>query len=213
MTKRTYSEIGKSNVRRSKAHERRVAKLLTKWSGSEFRRRRVEGREESTIARESTSDVISVNRIFKFSVEAKCGKDFSFDALLASPQTARFTEWWFQTSYDAGLLTTYLTKTDKSATIMPMLFFKPEPSFDWVAFPIAAFGFLRIQNEDIKPNIRLWQLQHLNALLYYYHEPIKGNTSHSKKNPVYVEKELPPVAICRWRDFETKIDPSTCFHS
>ena len=35
------SRIGRSNVRRSKSHERRVAHLLTEWAGVDFRRRRV----------------------------------------------------------------------------------------------------------------------------------------------------------------------------
>ncbi len=58
------SKIGKSNVRRSKGHERQVAHYLTDWSGQEFRRRRVEGRDVTVIERESTADVIPVKVIF-----------------------------------------------------------------------------------------------------------------------------------------------------
>ena len=55
---RTASQVGKSNVATAKCHERRVAKLLTEWSGREFRRRRVEGRESDTVLRDLTGDVV-----------------------------------------------------------------------------------------------------------------------------------------------------------
>ena len=56
------SKVGKSNVRKGKTYERRVAGLLTEYTGQEFRRRRVEGRDLSVVERESTaSSVISEN--------------------------------------------------------------------------------------------------------------------------------------------------------
>lgn len=195
MPAKSKSQIGKSNVRRSKAHERRVAKLLSKWSGAQFRRRRVEGRNQSVIARESTADVIAVDKIFKFSVEAKCGKGFSFEALLANPSTAAFTSWWFQASYDAELLSTYL-----KLKIFPMLVFKPEPNFDWVAIPILSLPEIGIQ----EPN-------HLRCLLYYYHQPIDGNISHGSNKHI-LTRCLENVAICRWRDFATTANPNNCFY-
>jgi hypothetical protein len=194
---RTASEIGKSNVRRSKTHERRVAKLLKEWSGEEFRRRRVEGRDESVLARESTADVIPTEKIFRFSVEAKCGRTFSYDALLASPETAIFTSWWLQASYDATLLAKYLKRP-----ILPMLFFKPGINFDWVAFPAEAFEFLKYKLDATLP-----------CLLYYKYNDlmIKGDISHSKKNPVMIKMRLKPVALCRWKDFADYVDPTNLF--
>ena len=85
MAKLTFDEmsrIGKSNVARSKSHERRVAKLLQDWSNVEFRRRRVEGRDSTVIERESTADVIPVKGEILFSIEAKCGECTNIDGLL-----------------------------------------------------------------------------------------------------------------------------------
>ena len=64
--------VGKSNVRRGKTYERRVSNLLTEWSGEEFRRRRVEGRDSNVIDRESTADVIPASKKIIFSIEVKC---------------------------------------------------------------------------------------------------------------------------------------------
>jgi len=81
------SKIGKSNVRKGKTYERRVASLLGEFTGVQFRRRRVEGRDLSVVERESTADVIPVTGDIKFSIEAKSGKGFSFDAILGNPLT------------------------------------------------------------------------------------------------------------------------------
>ena len=196
------SQIGKSNVRRAKTHERRVAKLLSEWSGVEFRRRRVEGRDRSTVARESTSDVIAVDRIFKFSVEAKCGKGFSIDALLASPDTAIFTSWWFQTSYDAELLSNFLKQP-----IAPMLFFKPEPNFDWIAIPISSLKSFGISYAAIESESKC-----LRCILYHYNTTVNHDISHSKNKHI-IQRQLESVAICRWKNFAACVDPAACFYS
>lgn len=198
--KRTASEIGKSNVRRSKSHERRVAKLLTEWSGVEFRRRKVEGREESVIAKESTADVIPVSRNFIFSIEAKCGENFSLDALLVSPSTCLFTSWWFQTCYDAGLLTKYL-----GIPIYPMLFFKPLPAFDWVAFSPK----VKLCDKNDIPRDNIW-FPHL-LFNYYDQLEITGNISHSKKNKILVTMKLDSAIICRWKTFADQVGPCGLF--
>ena len=84
------SKIGKSNVRKGKTYERRIAGLLTEFTNAEFRRRRVEGRDLSVVERESTADVIPVSREINFSIEAKSGKGFSFDALMGNQKKNTF---------------------------------------------------------------------------------------------------------------------------
>ncbi len=137
-TKEQFSVIGRSNVRRSKAHERSVAKYLTEWSGVPFRRRRAEGRGELVVEVEGAADVIAVGADCIFSIEAKCGTGFSLDHLLADPPAALFTEWHHQSSYDAAIMS-----ASRQRPVYPMIFFRPYSGANWVAFPVEVALVLR----------------------------------------------------------------------
>jgi hypothetical protein len=194
---KTKSQIGKSNVRRGKTYERRIANLLTDYTGKEFRRRRVEGRDLSVVERESTADVIPVNADVNFSIEVKAGKGFSFDALLANPKTNIFTTWWHKASYDAELLTKVLGRN-----IYPMLFFKYTITQDWIAVPQQAQLTLRegiVQCPCVKYD--------------YIDNLVSMNVSHTskRKNHVEVELSLHDVLFMRWKDFAGCIHPETLF--
>lgn len=196
------SRIGRSNSRRGKSQERHVAHMLSDWSGVEFRRRRVEGRSASVIARESTADVIATPHDFRFSVEAKSGKRFSLDALMASPTTALFSSWWFQTCYDAQLMS-------KAANIhiFPMLFFKPNPSIDWIAFSLYALEIL-LPKDNGSPKTKLW-FPHIRFTSYESKQI--GAITFSKKNKITSELQLDPVIFCRWKDFAINVSPNGLF--
>lgn len=116
------SKIGKSNLARSKAHERQVACWLTEWSGVEFRRRRVTGRDHATTTIDGVADVICTRPDFRYCVEYKCGAGFSLDAVLAGGGKTKFDQWWNQTLEDAEL-----------CGKEPMLFFRPATGQNWVA--------------------------------------------------------------------------------
>lgn len=202
-----FSKTGKSNVRTAKAHERRVAKLLASWSGVPFRRRRVEGRDSAVRVVELTADVIPCAGDFKFSIECKKGKDFSLDSLMANPTGSLFTNWWHQSCYDAQLLT-----GDLKRPIFPMMFFKPHPNWDWVAFSAHAIDTLRSQQPltIILPDNQLW-FPHLRFDMFGLLNSIVGDISHSKKNKKLVGLKLDPLVICRWRDFELNVAPQSAF--
>jgi hypothetical protein len=202
-TKEEMSRVGRSNSRRGKSQERHVAHLLTDWSGVEFRRRKVEGRDASVVARESTADVIAVLHDFRFSVEAKSGKGFSLDALMGNPNTALFSTWWFQTCYDAQLVSNI-----SGNKIFPMLFFKPNPNTDWVAFSEYAISILTSkQDNTIKQE--LW-FPHIYFGAYKLSKQI-GSITFSKKNKITTEIQLDPVIICRWKDFAANVRPDGLF--
>jgi len=195
------SKIGKSNVRKGKTHERRVANILTEYTGIKFRRRRVEGRDLSVVERESTADVIPVASEIHFSIEAKSGRGFSFDALLGNPKKNLFTNWWHQATYDAEILTSVLKRK-----IHPMLFFKISITQDWVVVPLEAFDILKL-NDAFKDSI-------IPRLIYKYsYNPISINVKHTnkKQNQVEMSLELPDVAFMRWKDFVEYIDSSSLF--
>lgn len=209
-----FSKIGRSNVRRSKAHERRVAALLTEWSGMKFRRRRVEGRGDDVRVVELTGDVIPVTGKFLFSVEAKCEKGFSFDALLTNPRLSLFTTWLHQAFYDANDLSTIIR-----SKASPLLFFKPNPSHDWVAFSTSALSFLCPKEDAAYHSKELscetcqqkkaW-FPHLLFDTFSQLGPISGNISHSKNKHI-VDIQFDPVIICRWKDFAANVNPKSAF--
>ncbi len=205
-TKEDMSRIGKSNVRRGKTHERKIANLLKDWSGEEFRRRRVEGRDSNVIDRESTADVIPANKKIIFSIEAKCGAVSTLDGLLADPHKNKFTVWWHQACYDAILLSKALNKD-----IWPMLFFKPHISADWVAIPREPFDRLILKDKHGIARDTLW-FNNIYVDVYDRTGPISHNTSNSKKNPVLVPLNLHPCYFIRWKDFADNIDPSSIFY-
>jgi hypothetical protein len=206
---RTASEIGKSNVATAKSHERRVAKLLTEWSGREFRRRRVEGRESDTVLRDLTGDVVPAdaqNRC-RFNLEAKKGKGFSLTSIISGCSTCKFSEWYHQSTYDAQLVSKAL-----GLDIKPMVFFKPNPNLDWIAFDWTAMDFLRFKDDMSRGCARPW-FPHL--LFEHYRDcgPISFNISHTKnrKNRVIVPLQLAPCFICSWNDFADNINPDSFF--
>jgi hypothetical protein len=201
------SRIGRSNVRRSKSHERRVAHLLTEWAGVDFRRRRVEGRDSTVVERESTADVIPVTGEIIFSIEAKCGECTSFDGLLANPKSNKFTSWWHQCCYDAQILSEVFKRK-----VYPMLFFKPAPSFDWLAVDQEVF-----KSNILKPLPNVEKIDAHNWVnsiafdVYGKTGPIEHNVSHSKKNPVMKALVLPSMYMMRWKDFAAAVDPKSIF--
>jgi hypothetical protein len=184
------SKVGKSNSRRGKTFERRVAKLLTEWSGTEFRRRRVEGRDSTIVDRESTSDVIPASYDIPFSIEAKCGAGFTMNSMLMNPTNGIFTKWWGQVSYDAMIL-----EKSRGYLVYPWLFFKPHTNYEWIAMPRS--GLLKLTN-------------HINFPHFIYHaydtiDTIEIDISHSKKNKVVVDMKLPTPILMRWDDFRENV--------
>lgn len=213
------SKIGKSNVRRGKSYERTVAKFLTDYTGEQFRRRKVEGRDATILERESAADVIPVTGEILFSIEVKCGECPALDGLLANPLTNKITKWWHQATYDATLLTDILIKKPgkKRADYMPLLFFKPGRGFNWIAVDHRAFtdGLLRPSDKYMKPGIFIEEykkpwMPHL-AFSYSGCGPIEHDVSHSGKHKNLVSLELPDLYFIRWNDFAAQVDPASIF--
>ncbi len=193
--KKEQSRIGKSNVRRSKTHERRVAALLTEWSGKEFRRRKVEGHDRSVIARESTADVIAVEHDFQFSVEAKCGVGFSLDALLATPKTCKATVWWGQACYDARLVSEVL-----GITIYPMIFCKPQLNTDWVGFSKKAFDIIKLRDS----------FEYIEYEGYSKIGVMDVKIAYGRKEKD-IHMELDDIIYTRWKNFAKCVEPDNLF--
>lgn len=203
--KETFSKTGKRNVATAKNHERRCKKLLTDWSGVEFRRRRVEGRGNDVSVVEGVADIIPVEGEVIFAIESKKGEKFSIDNLFSSPKTSAFTEWWHQVNYDAKLMT-----ENTGRKCWPLLFFKPIPAWDWIAVPTKCFteNILKPHGGDAPGNC--W-FPHLSFDAFERLPPIPFNVSTSKNNPVIEELDLESCIICRWKDFAAEVDPMSIF--
>jgi len=193
-----HSRIGKSNVRKGKTLERRVANLFTDFTGLEFRRRRVEGRDASVIERESTADVIPVKGDIIFSIEVKSGQFGSFDAVLANPAGTIFTKWWHQTCYDAKLMTELFKKD-----YFPFMFFKFNRNSDWVAISKRAFTLLKCDK----------LIPYFDLDYFDYCGLITHNVSHTdnRANEVQIGLQLDAIRMMRWRDFISAVDPKSIF--
>lgn len=208
MMVRTPSQVGKSNVDTAKTHERRIARILTEWSGEEYRRRRVEGRDATTMIRDATGDVVPVNKRCRFNIEAKKGKNFSIDAILnvETVHTTLFTSWWHQSTYDAKLYSDLVGED-----ILPLVIFKPIPAWDWVAFPVESLKYIKPKDSD-EIRSEIW----FPAILvnsYDYCGPVSCNVKHTskKENKVFVPLQLRSCFITRWKTFSEAVNPLSFF--
>jgi Holliday junction resolvase len=130
--------MGAKSKQKGNRYERRCVQLLSEFTGVPFRRIPSSGAFNkfggAKVAEYVFSgDVISDNKDFIFSVEAKSQKVFSFVAMLKNPKTSAFTEWWKQCVGDAG-----------SVSRLPMLMFKPDSQEDFVALNDAGVNALGI---------------------------------------------------------------------
>lgn len=225
-TKEEMSRIGKSNVRRGKSNERAVAKLLKEFTGVEFRRRRVEGRDSTVVERESTADVIPVSGEILFSIEVKCGKCPSMDSLLVDPLQNLITKWWHQATYDAQLLTSvlvtnkqtnrykYVDGRNEKVGYFPLLFFKPGNGFNWIAIDQSVFRMRLLkpkagcstETEPVTPWMPCYSFDYYDQL-----GPITHDISHSRKNKEKISLHLPSLYFMRWKDFAATVEPSSLF--
>jgi hypothetical protein len=155
------SEVGRKSKKKGKRYESRVAKLLGDFTKVNFRKVPGSGGFNKAGGVKVADyvfcgDVICDRRDFRFSVEAKSRKTFSFVAILKDPQKAAFTEWWKQCIDDA-----------KSINKLAIMFFKPDTQEDFVALTgkgMKAVGFegphyaLNVYPDDIPtPNIIRWK--------------------------------------------------------
>lgn len=208
-----FSKVGRSNVRRSKGHERTVAAYLTEWSGQEFRRRRVEGRDVTVIERESTADVIPVKGDVHCSIEAKCGEVQTFGNLMERPKTAKITEWWHQACYDVQLVQKVFNRP-----FYPMMFFRPYQAQNWVAVSANLFRMKILQPYGKTNPVwgstpgAVW-FNHLLFDAYDRMGEISFNVvrTNNPKNYRFVPLQLDAMVICRWKDFAANVDPVSFF--
>ena len=119
--------MGAKSKQKGNRYERRCVQLLAEFTGVSFRRIPSSGAFNKfggvKVAEHVFSgDVICDKKEFLFSVEAKSQKKFSFVAMLKSPNSCAFTDWWKQCVDDA-----------KQVSKLPMLMFKPDITEDFIA--------------------------------------------------------------------------------
>lgn len=185
-----YSKIGRRSKRRGKTYERRVAALLTQLTGINFRKVPSSGgwNKQGLVVLEQqfSGDVVCDNSNFKFSVEAKNRTNFSLISALSNPDTAPFTEWWYQCCTDANTI-----------GLLPMLIFKPDNQKDFVALSKTTLKELKISPTNIDF-----------LMLNIYRKKVKLRDPHTKK---LVKVQLPTPFILDWKKFAEVVDPKLLF--
>ena len=191
---RTRSQAGKYSVSKGKRAERRFATSLAEWTGKAIRRVPNSGgwnKSGSTVVggKEFSSDVISDVPMI-FTIEIKSGVGFSLDAVLNNPSTSIFTKWWGQACHDAC-----------ASNKLPMLIFKPDRSFDWVAIDGRGVDRLIDDNDSIR-SIKI------DGYANSYNFAVSSIGGRKKHN---VTLDLPNPYIYRWKDFISVVDPNLLF--
>lgn len=190
-----WSKVGKKSKGKGGNYERLVAKALKDFTGVGFRKTPNSGGFNKlggvVVANHIfCGDLICDKPDFLFSVEAKNRKNFSFSAILANPETAPFTEWWFQTVRDAS-----------EVGLEPMLWFKPKPGSP-VNMVALRDGFCDM---PVGMAMRMYEDTTINF------EITEKGPGEKKKRKHKVSAELPMPVIYHWQYIKEQWDPKIFF--
>lgn len=192
-----HSKIGKRSKRKGKTYERRCAKILTEFTGVNYRSTPGSGGFNKfggvTIREELfCGDLICDSPDFRYCIEAKNRESFSFTALLKSPSTAAFTKWWHQCVTDA-----------KAVGLEPLMFFKPNNRDD----------FIVMTKEEWFPRYNHLECPHLTIMCYT--QPltlsIEKKDAKGKRIKETITTKLPEAVMVDWKQFIAHCDPKLMF--
>jgi hypothetical protein len=190
------SAIGKKSKAKGKRYERHIAKILTDFTGVNFRKIPGSGGFNKTggvvVADHAFSgDVICDDPGFLYSIEAKNRKNYTLTSLIKSPPTAPFTEGWYQCLEDA-----------KRTSRKPIMFFKPNHNDDWLCFRESDFLELGLD----KANHFVFNVYRGRILRIRIRK--KGS-----KERVEVNTTLPDPFVVDWNEFKKHISPESLFNA
>lgn len=195
-----WSAVGKKSKGKGGNYERLVAKALTEFTGVGFRKTPNSGGFNKlggvqVAGHIFCGDLICDRADFMFSVEAKNRKNFSFSAILANPETAPFTEWWFQTVRDA-----------REVLLEPMLWFKPTPGSP-VNLVALRDGFCN--HEFCNLPVGMAMMMYKDRTLNF--EITEKGPGEKKKRKHKVTAELPMPIIYHWKYLKENFNPEMLF--
>jgi hypothetical protein len=191
-----WSKVGKRAKRRGKTYERRCAKILIDHTKVNFRSTPASGgfnKQGGVTIREELfcGDLICDDPSFRYCIEAKNRENFSFTALLKSPETAAFTKWWYQCVEDAKLV-----------NLEPLMFFKPNIRDDFIV--ISKEEWLSKYNDINCPYFELG----------CYRQPVSFSVEERvgrKKVKKKVTALLPEAVMIDWKQFVKHHNPKLMF--
>lgn len=196
------SKIGRRSKAKGKAGERRTAKLLSEFTGRNFRKTPGSGGFNKQGGVQVAGyvfggDVICDDIDFIFCVENKNrSKDFSFPQIAAVPENSQFAEWWYQATDDA-----------KSLGRLPILFFKAaEASTKTVAAEHVAVnkdGLDQLSYPDEAPKIIFD--------IFKSSINLKIRQRFSKDVKEIVAQLDNPVYVINWRNIQKYVMPNNFF--
>lgn len=185
-----WSKIGKRSKRRGKTYERRCAKLLMEFTSVNFRPTPASGgfNKQGAVIREELfcGDLICDRSDFRFCIEAKNRESFSFVSILKNPNTAAFSEWWWQCLDDA-----------KRTKLHPILFFKPNNRDDFIALDGEGLAVTSYKGNYFKINV--------------YDNPVTLKIKDRSKKVTEITTTLPTPYIINWKDFVAETNSEVMF--
>lgn len=189
------SKIGKRSKRKGKTYERRCAKILTKFTGVNYRSTPGSGgfnKYGGVTIREELfcGDLICDVPTFRYCVESKNRESFSFTAILKNPSTAVFTKWWYQCVDDAN-----------KVKLEPLMFFKPNISDDFIVMT-------KKEWEKHYNNCPYIEIGCYNKELTFTIEVVGSNRKRVKKQII---TKLPEAVMIDWKQFVLNHDPKLMF--
>lgn len=187
---------GSRNSTNGKSMENRCAKLWTKWTGIDFRRRKVEGHDKNTVSIDGVGDIICADptKSCKFTIESKNRKGFSF---LNTPFSIKspFWDWFAQSACDANIKEHY-----SNIEFFPFLHFKNGNIGNMVAFYKSDYEKLDIleyvTGYEIRSNFleKIIRRAKVSSKIVEYHVSTDG------------------IIISTWDNFTKSVDPKSVFH-
>lgn len=199
MAKTDHSKVGKRSIRKGKTYERRCAKLLTEFTKTNFRKTPGSGgfnKQGGVSVREELfcGDLICDKKDFLFCIEAKNRDEFSFTALLKSPETAAFTKWWYQCVSDA-----------KRADLKPLMFFKPNIRDDFIVMTLSEWQLRFSRDKNIN-------CPFISVMCYGNGKPLTFSVKERwSKETEEITTTLPQAVMIDWKQFVTHHDPKLMF--
>jgi hypothetical protein len=197
MNNTDLSAVGRRSKRKGKKYESRVASILSKFTGVNFRRVPMSGgfnKFGGVVVAEHvfSGDVLCDNKSFLYSVEAKNREDVSLTALLKNPESASLTKYWYQCCEDAAV-----------NHRKPIMFFKPNVNDDWVAVCIYDVEALSLQNSS-------------HIIVNIYHAPVMLSIINRDSKGKKLSKEVKEVnmqnfVVLEWNQFIKIVNPQALF--
>lgn len=184
------------NCANGKTMELKCSKLWSKWTGVDFRRRKVEGHDKNTVSLDGVGDVICADPLTscKFTIECKNRRDFSFSNTPFSIKSP-FWDWFAQSACDANIKEHY-----SNIEYFPFLHFRNGNFCNMVA----------MYKKDYERLTIIGKMSGYEIISNFPEKIIRKAKVSSKLVDYYFSTD--EIIISTWDSFSNSIDPKSVFY-